>query len=174
MRSNREMIATMSSQAQTEGQTTTLPRGTAEVSNSLVCRGIRGATTSPSNTSEDILEVTRELVAAIVFLNDLEPENIVSVIFTTTPDLNATFPALAAREFGWTEVPLICAHEMSVPGSLTSAVRLLLHVNTHRSSSEIRHIYLREAGQLRPSWAYTNEELAQILAGNDPRAATAS
>ena len=159
----------MSSQVQHEGQTTTLPLGAAEVSNSLVCRGIRGATTSPSNTSEDILEVTRELVAALVFLNDLEPENIVSAIFTTTPDLNATFPALAAREFGWTEVPLMCAHEMSVPGSLTSAVRLLLHVNTHRSQSEVRHVYLRDAGQLRPSWAYTDDELRQILDGVDPR-----
>ncbi len=168
------MIATMSSQAQTEGQTTILTRGTAEAPNSLVCRGIRGATTSPSNTSEDILEVTRELVAALVFLNDLDPENIVSAIFTTTPDLNATFPALAAREFGWTEVPLMCAHEMSVPGSLTGAVRILLHVNTHRSQSEVRHIYLRDAGQLRPSWAYSNEELAQILDGIDPRATSSS
>jgi chorismate mutase len=163
------MIATMSAHVHHEDQTTTLPLGAAEVSNNLVCRGIRGATTSPSNTSEDILEVTRELVAALVFLNDLEPENIVSAIFTTTPDLNATFPALAAREFGWTEIPLLCAHEMSVPGSLTSAVRILLHVNTHRSQSEVRHVYLRDAGQLRPSWAYTNDELAQILAGVDPR-----
>lgn len=164
----------MSVQAQTEDQTTTVTMGKAEGANSLVCRGIRGATTSPSNTSEDILEVTRELVAALVFLNDLDPENIVSAIFTTTPDLNATFPALAAREFGWTEVPLLCAHEMSVPGSLTSAVRVLLHVNTHRSSSELRHVYLRDAGQLRPSWAYTDEELAQVLAGVDPRAAASS
>ena len=164
----------MSAHVHHEDQTTTLTMGKAEGANSLVCRGIRGATTSPSNTSEDILEVTRELVAALVFLNDLDPENIVSAIFTTTPDLNATFPALAAREFGWTEVPLLCAHEMSVPGSLTGAVRLLLHVNTHRSSSEIRHAYLRDAGQLRPSWAYSDEELKQILAGIDPRSTTSS
>jgi len=155
-------------------QTATLPVGTAHVVQSLVCRGIRGATTSPSNTAEDILEVTRELVAALVFLNDLEPADIVSAVFTTTPDLNATFPALAAREFGWTEVPLLCTHEMAVPGSLTSAVRILLHVNTHRTSAEIRHIYLRNAGQLRPGWAYTDTELAKILVGVDPRSQPSS
>ena len=164
----------MSAHVHHEDQTTTLPLGAAEVGNTLVCRGIRGATTAASNTSEDILEVTREMVAALVFLNDLEPENIVSAIFTTTPDLNATFPALAAREFGWTEIPLLCAHEMSVPGSLTSAVRLLLHVNTHRSQTEVRHVYLREAGQLRPNWAYSDDELAKILAGVDPRAGSSS
>ena len=136
----------------------------------MTIRGIRGATTSPSNTSEDILEVTRDLVAALVLLNDLDPADIVSAIFTTTPDLNATFPALAAREFGWTEVPLLCTHEMAVPGSLTSAVRILLHINTHRTSAEIRHVYLRDAGQLRPGWAYSDAELDQILAGIDPRA----
>ncbi len=151
-----------------DDQTATLPLGAAEIGQYLACRGIRGATTSPSNTSEDILEVTRELVAALVFLNDLDPVDIVSAVFTTTPDLNATFPALAAREFGWTEVPLLCTHEMAVPGSLTSAVRILLHVNTHRTSAEIRHVYLRDAGQLRPGWAYTDAELGQILAGADP------
>ncbi len=159
----------MESHTNNEGQTTTLTLGRAEAASAPVCRGIRGATTSPSNTSEDILEVTRELVAALVFLNDLDPADIVSAVFTTTPDLNATFPALAAREFGWTEVPLLCTHEMAVPGSLTSAVRILLHVNTHRTSAEIRHVYLRDAAQLRPAWAYTDPELAQILAGIDPR-----
>lgn len=152
-----------------QGQTATLPIGSAHAAQGPVCRGIRGATTSPSNTAEDILEVTRELVAALVFLNDLDPADIVSAVFTTTPDLNATFPALAAREFGWSEVPLLCTHEMAVPGSLTSAVRILLHVNTHRASAEIRHIYLRDASQLRPDWAYTDAELATILAGTDPR-----
>jgi len=160
----------MESHKHAEGQTTTLTLGRAEAASGPVCRGIRGATTSPSNTSEDILEVTRDLVAALVLLNDLDPADIVSAIFTTTPDLNATFPALAAREFGWTEVPLLCTHEMAVPGSLTSAVRILLHINTHRTSAEIRHVYLRDAGQLRPGWAYSDAELDQILAGIDPRA----
>jgi chorismate mutase len=127
------------------------------------CRGIRGATTATANTAEDILEVTTEMVIAIARLNEIEPEDIASVIFTTTPDLNATFPALAAREVGWTEVPLICSHEMAVPGSLTRAVRVLLHVNTTKTASEIRHVYLNGARQLRPEWAVTDEDLARVL-----------
>ncbi len=129
----------------------------------MACRGIRGATTATTNTAEDILEVTAEMVIAIARLNDLAPDDIASVIFTTTPDLNATFPALAAREVGWTEVPLICSHEMAVPGALSQAVRVLLHVNTSRSAAEIRHVYLNGARQLRPEWAISDEELASVL-----------
>lgn len=128
-----------------------------------VCRGIRGATTAPINTAEDILEATRELVVALRHLNDLDTEDIASAIFTTTPDLTATFPALAAREVGWTEVPLICTHEMAVPGSLQKAIRVLLHVNTTRSASEVRHVYLKGAKQLRPEWGIADDELATIL-----------
>ena len=129
----------------------------------IACRGIRGATTSPTNTSEDILEVTTEMIWVLTRLNDLVPEDIASVIFTTTPDLTATFPALAAREVGWTEVPLICGHEMAVPGALTQAVRVLLHVNTARTAAEIRHVYLHGARQLRPEWAISEEELARVM-----------
>lgn len=136
------------------------------------CRGIRGATTSPTNTSEDILEVTTEMILVLSRLNDLVPEDIASVIFTTTPDLTATFPALAAREVGWTEVPLICSHEMAVPGALTQAVRVLLHVNTSRTAAEIRHVYLHGARQLRPEWAISDEELARVT-GNRLAATTA-
>ncbi len=130
----------------------------------LVCRGIRGATTAPINTAEDILEATRELVVALKHLNGLETDDIASAIFTTTPDLNATFPALAAREVGWTEVPLMCTHEMDVPGSLQRAIRVLLHVNTTRSASEVRHVYLKGAKQLRPEWGLSDGELQDILA----------
>jgi chorismate mutase len=130
----------------------------------LVCRGIRGATTAIANTAEDILEATDELMRVLIHLNDLEPDDVVSAIFTTTPDLTATFPALAARNIGWTEVPLICSHEMVVPGSLQKAVRVLLHVNTTRSPREIRHVYLKGAQQLRPEWAYTDEQVAEIRA----------
>jgi chorismate mutase len=130
----------------------------------LVCRGIRGATTAVANTAEDILEATDELMRVLISLNDLDPEDVVSAIFTTTPDLTATFPALAARNIGWTEVPLICSHEMNVPGSLQKAVRVLLHVNTIKSPKEIRHVYLKGAQQLRPEWAYTEEQVAEILA----------
>jgi chorismate mutase len=133
----------------------------------LACRGIRGATTAVANTAEDILEVTDELMRILIHLNDLEPDDIVSAIFTTTPDLTATFPALAARNIGWTEVPLICSHEMNVPGSLQKAVRVLLHVNTTRSAKEIRHVYLKGAQQLRPEWAYDEERVAGIRAQAD-------
>ena len=129
----------------------------------IVCRGIRGATTAPANTAEDILETTHELLQVVIRLNDLDPADVASVIFTTTPDLTATFPALAARQIGWTEVPLICTHEMAVPGALTHAVRLLIHVNTDKSASEIRHVYLKGAVQLRPEWGYSDEQVADLL-----------
>ncbi|HWV22993.1 MAG TPA: chorismate mutase [Thermomicrobiales bacterium] len=127
-----------------------------------VCRGIRGATTAGANTAEDILEATQELVEVLIALNDLKSEDIASAIFTTTPDLTAMFPAAAARAFGWTEVPMVCSHEMSVPGALEKAVRVLVHVNTTRSSSEIRHVYLKGAKQLRPEWGISDEDVASI------------
>jgi chorismate mutase len=118
------------------------------------CRGIRGATTADQNTAEDILESTRELLATLIEANDIRVEDVVSVIFTTTPDLNATFPAVAAREYGWDGVPLLCSHEMNVPGALDHVVRLLVHVNTDKSAREIRHVYLKRARELRPEWAW--------------------
>ena len=126
----------------------------------IVCRGIRGATTADSNTAEDILEATTEMMQILIRLNELEPEHVVSAIFTTSQDLNATFPAVAARGIGWNEVPLMCSHEMDVPASLQKAVRVLLQINTTKSASDIRHVYLKGARQLRPEWAYDEEESA--------------
>ena len=103
------------------------------------------------------------MMRALIVLNDLDNDDVASAIFTTTPDLNATFPAIAAREIGWSEVPLMCSHEMDVPASLQKAVRVLVHINTTKSASEIRHVYLKNAGQLRPEWAFTDEQLAEIL-----------
>ncbi|HVB64368.1 MAG TPA: chorismate mutase [Nitrolancea sp.] len=125
------------------------------------CRGIRGATTVERNTAEDILEATRELLAAITDANDLELENIASVIFTTSPDLDAAFPAVAARGFGWDQIALMCMHEIGVPGSLQQAIRVLIHYNTDKSSREIHHVYLRRAVDLRPDWAYRPSGTAQ-------------
>jgi tryptophan synthase alpha chain len=140
------------------------PAASASDSNrQCACRGIRGATTIGVNTSEDILEATTDLLEAMIRLNDIAWEDVVSAIFTTTPELNAAFPALAARQFGWTEVPLLCTHEMDVPGALRGVIRILLHVNTSRAPSEIRHVYLRDASALRPEWAYTDGQLAEIL-----------
>ena len=131
---------------------------------SWACRGIRGATTAIANTAEDILEATDELMRTVIALNELDPADVASVIFTTTPDLTATFPALAARDIGWTEVPLMCAHEMAVPGSLQKCVRVMIHVNTTKSAAEIRHVYLKGARELRPEWAYSDDDVAGILA----------
>jgi chorismate mutase len=126
----------------------------------LLCRGIRGATTADANTAEDILEATTEMMEILIRLNELEPEHVVSAIFTTSPDLNATFPAVAARALGWNDVPLMCSHEMDVPASLQKAVRVLLQINTTKTPSEIRHVYLKGARQLRPEWAYDEEASA--------------
>jgi chorismate mutase len=116
----------------------------------LVCRGIRGATTAPENTSEAILEATRELLTQIMVANDVRQEDIASVIFTTTVDLNAEYPALAARQMGWHDVALMCGHEMTVPGSLKQCIRVLIHWNTTHRNDEIQHVYLRDAVNLRP------------------------
>ncbi len=113
-------------------------------------RGIRGATTVERNEAGEILAAARELLRMMVEANDLDPGDVASAIFTVTPDLNAAFPAEAARELpGWQSVPLLCATEINVPGSLKKCLRILLHVNTERSQQEIKHVYLREAKQLR-------------------------
>lgn len=113
------------------------------------CRGIRGATTVEENSREHILAATRELLQQMVEANDLRLEEIASAIFTTTPDLNAEFPAAAARQMGWIEVPLLCGHEMDVPEGLPRCLRVLLHVNTEKSAREMVHIYLKGAANLR-------------------------
>ncbi|NOY99587.1 MAG: chorismate mutase [Chloroflexi bacterium] len=117
----------------------------------MFVRGIRGAVNVPANTKEDILTVTRELLRAILDANpELTPEDIGSAFFTATPDLDAAHPALAARQLGWTEVPLLCAQEIPVPDSLPRCIRVLIHWNTDRPQNKIRHVYLREAARLRP------------------------
>jgi chorismate mutase len=116
----------------------------------MLCRGVRGATTVESDSREEILTATRQLLALMIRLNDIEPEFVASAIFTTTPDLTAEFPAMAARQLGWLEVPLICTHELSVPGSLSRCIRILLHWNTEKTQSEIRHVYIKGAMKLRP------------------------
>jgi chorismate mutase len=118
----------------------------------MYCRGIRGATTVEQNTREEILAATTELLQLLVERNDLHAEDVASAIFTVTEDLDAAFPALAARTMGWTEVALICTREIPVPGSLGKCIRVLLHVNTTRSAAEIQHAYLRGAVKLRPEF----------------------
>ncbi|MBX3081276.1 MAG: chorismate mutase [Anaerolineae bacterium] len=117
----------------------------------LVCRGIRGAISVEENTKAAIVARTAELLRAIVEANGVRQEDIVSVFFSATPDLDAEYPAIAARrELGWHDVGLMCGQEMVVPGSLRMCIRVLIHWNTTLRNSEIRHIYLREAVTLRP------------------------
>jgi chorismate mutase len=116
----------------------------------MLVRGVRGATTVEANTVEAILEATRELLSAMVKANDIDADYVASAHFTTTPDLNAEFPAVAARGMGWEHVALLCGHEMSVPKGLKMCLRILLHVNTDRPAKDIRHVYLRGATALRP------------------------
>jgi len=114
-------------------------------------RGVRGATTASENTREAVLEATRELLQEVLRVNEItDPEDIASILFTTTPDLTATFPAEAAREIGLQLVPLLCASEIAVPGRLQKCVRVLFHINTTKSLKDIVHVYLREAKSLRP------------------------
>lgn len=115
-----------------------------------VCRGVRGATTVEANTKEAILKATRQLLALIIRRNGIETKDVASAIFTVTRDLNAEFPALAARQMGWLDVPLLCGYEVEVPGSLMSCVRILLHWNTSRSQTDIHHVYIHDAIALRP------------------------
>jgi len=116
----------------------------------MLVRGVRGATTVEANSVEAILEATRELLEAMLKANEIDVEYVASAFFTTTPDLNAEFPALAARRLGWTNVALMCGHEMNVPGSLPMCLRILLHVNTEQPAHGLKHVYLRGARVLRP------------------------
>jgi len=114
------------------------------------CRGVRGATTVASNSRDHILTETRRLLALMIRRNDIEQADVASAIFSLTPDLNAEFPALAARQLGWLDVPLLCTHELSVPGALEKCVRILVHWNTDVPQHEIHHVYVRDAVRLRP------------------------
>ena len=120
----------------------------------MATRGVRGATTADSNDATAILERTLELLRVLVEQNGILPEDVASAVFTVTEDLDAEFPALAVRSLpGWDAVPLLCAREIAVPGSLGRGIRALLHWNTERPQHEIRHAFLRGARQLRPAWA---------------------
>ena len=115
----------------------------------MAVRAIRGATQADANERESILEATAELVRAVLDRNDIEPEHLISVVFTATPDLTAEFPAYAARAMGITDVPLLCATEIDVPGAMPRVVRLLAHVESERPRGDLRHVYLRGAAALR-------------------------
>ena len=112
-------------------------------------RAIRGAVQVAANDRAAILDGTTELVSEVLTRNDMTPDDVISVIFTTSPDLTAEFPALAARKIGFHDVPLLCAAEIDVPGAMPRVVRLLMHVETPKPRSELHHVYLRGAAALR-------------------------
>jgi len=116
----------------------------------MAVRGIRGATTVDRNERDEIIAAAKELLQAIIEANEIDPDDVASAWFTTTADLNAEFPAVGARQMGWTSVPLMCGHEMSVPGSLPMCLRILLHVNTDKGPHEVQHVYIRGASARRP------------------------
>ena len=115
----------------------------------MQCRGIRGAITVPENKKEAIAASTKELLQKIVDVNSINIGDVACIFFTTTSDLNAAFPAAAARELGWTRVPLLCGHEMNVPGSLPRCLRVLVLFNTDKKNEELIHVYLGGAMALR-------------------------
>lgn len=128
----------------------TLPPKEAPV---LVCRGVRGAITVEDNSRHAILEATRRLLALMIHVNGIQPSEVASAIFTTTRDLNAEYPALAARQLGWMDAALLCGHEMDVPHGLPHCIRILVHWNTTKDIKDIHHVYLGEAVKLRPDKA---------------------
>ncbi|MFQ5825857.1 MAG: chorismate mutase [Dehalococcoidia bacterium] len=113
------------------------------------CRGIRGATTVATNSREDILAATRELLEKMVQSNGVEVDSVATILFTTTQDLNAEFPAVAARGMGFADTALLCGHEMNVPGSLPRCLRILILFNTEKSAKDIIHVYIKGAENLR-------------------------
>jgi chorismate mutase len=123
----------------------------------MAMRGIRGATTVEQDSAEEILSATRDLLLAILSANpSLRPDDIASIFFTLTEDLRSVYPAAAAREMGWGEVPLICAQEIPVVGSLPKCIRVMIHWNTDLKQHDVHPVYLREAVQLRPDLAQSS------------------
>ena len=115
----------------------------------MAVRAIRGATQVEADDREQVLQATGELVSAVLDRNELAPADLISILFTATPDLVSEFPALAARELGLGDVPLMCATEIAVPHALPRVLRLMAHVETDRSRADVQHVYLRGAVALR-------------------------
>jgi len=113
-------------------------------------RAVRGAVTVDSNSKDNIICDTKILLGKIVEENNIDRDDIISIIFSVTRDLDAAFPAEAARDLGWTEIALMCTNEIYVPGSLEKCVRILMHFNSDKTNKKIKHVYLKGAKELRP------------------------
>lgn len=120
----------------------------------MTTRGIRGANQALANQPEAIYQATQDLLLALLEANPgLTPQDISSIFFTVSPDLNTAYPALAARNLGWDLVPMLCAQEIAVPNGMERCIRVLLHWNTNQPQIAIRHVYLGETARLRPDLA---------------------
>lgn len=115
----------------------------------MAVRAVRGAIQVEQDDRDEVLEATSELLSAVLERNALRPDDLISVVFTATPDLTSEFPAYAARQMGITDVPLLCATEIAVPGAMPRVLRLLAHVETDLARGDVRHVYLRGAAALR-------------------------
>ena len=115
----------------------------------MAVRAVRGAIQIDADERQQVLDATTELLTEVLERNHLAPDDLISVVFTATPDLRSEFPAYAARQMGITDVPLLCAAEIDVPGAMPRVLRLLAHVETSLSRHDVRHVYLRGAAQLR-------------------------
>lgn len=122
---------------------------TREAEAGVAVRAVRGAIQVDADEREQILDATTALLTAVLERNNLAPDDLISVVFTATPDLRSEFPAYAARQMGITDVPLLCAAEIDVPGAMPHVLRLLAHVETGLTRHEMRHVYLRGAAKLR-------------------------
>ena len=120
-------------------------------------RGVKGATTTTGTTAEDVLAATAQLLNVLIKENGIDQDDVAAVQFTTSPDLVAEFPAVAARgRIGWNDVPLMCGHEMARPGALAQCIRILILWNTDKAQNEVKHAYLNEAAKLRPDLSTAN------------------
>ena len=126
-------------------------------------RGVRGATTAEANTREAILSATHELLCLMIEANTVRPDDVASAIFTTTIDLDADYPALAARALGWHDVALMCMHEMNVPYGVKQCIRILLHWNSEVAARDVKHVYIKGAVNLRPDRAFSLNEISGKL-----------
>ncbi len=133
----------------------------------LRLRAVRGAITVDADEPALIAEATRLLLAELMARNGLHDDDLVSALFTLTPDLSSEFPARAARDFGWSDVPILCAQEIAVPGALPRCLRVLLHVISPRSRATVQHVYLRGAAALRPDLGPTSSPAAPVGAAPD-------
>ena len=115
----------------------------------MAVRAVRGATQVDEDERQQVLDAVTELLQSVLERNGLDPDDLISVVFTATPDLRSEFPAYAARQMGITDVPLLCATEIAVPGAMPRVLRLLAHVETDLPRAEVRHVYLRGAAALR-------------------------